>query len=73
MNKKNKPKSSRNIPVCPRGKSHSTSKEKTTVGVYLNRNLVERAINRHLNLSRVTEQALSSILDYLEPQNNQKA
>jgi len=34
--------------------------------------LVERARNRSLNLSRVTEQALSSILDYLESQNNLK-
>ena len=56
----------------PRGISHSSSKEKMTVGVYLPKNLVERARNRRLNLSRVTEQALSSILDYLEPQNNQK-
>ena len=63
----------RNQHETPRGKSHSTSKEKTTVGVHLSRKLVERARNRRLNLSRVTEQALSSILDYLEPQNNQKS
>ena len=45
---------------------------KTTVSLYLNKKLVERARNRRLNLSRVTEQALSSILDYLEPQNRQQ-
>ena len=53
----------------PRGKHHNKTATKTTVSIYLNRNLVERARNRNLNLSRVTEQALSSILDYLEPQN----
>ena len=57
----------------PRGKHHNKTATKTTVSLYLNRNLVERARNRRLNLSRVTEQALSSILDYLEPQNNQKS
>ena len=54
----------------PRGKSHSKSESKTTVGVYLPRILVEKARNHQLNLSRVTEQALSSILDYLEHQNS---
>ena len=56
----------------PRGKHHNKTATKTTVSVYLNKNLVERARNRRLNLSRVTEQALSSILDYLEPQNRQQ-
>ena len=45
----------------------------TTVSLYLNRKLVEIARKRRLKLSRVTEQAPSSILDYLEPQNNQKS
>ena len=53
----------------PRGKHHNKTATKTTVSLYLNKNLVERARNRRLNLSRVAEQALSSILDYLEPQN----
>ena len=57
----------------PQGKHHNKTATKTTVSLYLNRKLVERARNRRLNLSRVTEQALSSILDYLEPQNNQKS
>ena len=57
----------------PRGKHHNQTKTKTTVSLYLNRKLVERAKNRRLNLSRVTEQALSSILDYLEPQTNQES
>ena len=41
------------------------------MSVYLNRKLVEKARNHRLNLSRITEQALSSILDYLETQNTQ--
>ena len=57
----------------PRGKHHNQTATKTTVSLYLNRKLVERARNRRLNLSRVTEQALSSILDYLEPQNNEQS
>ena len=56
----------------PRGKHHNKTATKTTVSLYLNRKLVERARNRRLNLSRVSEQALSSILDYLEPQNRQQ-
>ena len=38
---------------------------KKTVGITLPRELVERAGKHRLNLSRVMEQALSSILDYL--------
>lgn len=38
--------SSRKFNKTPRGKSHSTKKEKITIGVYLNRKLVERAKNR---------------------------
>ena len=50
----------------PRGKHHNKTANKTTVSLYLNRKLVEKARNYRLNFSRVTEQALSSILDYLE-------
>ena len=39
---------------------------KKTVGITLPLNLIERARKRNLNISRITEQALSSILDYLE-------
>lgn len=39
---------------------------KTTVSLYLERNLVEKTRNHRLNLSRITEQALSSIPDYLK-------
>jgi hypothetical protein len=53
----------------PRGKHHNKTETKTTVSLYLNRKLVERTRNHRLNLSRITEQALSSILDYLETQN----
>ena len=53
----------------PRGKCHSKTETKTTVSLYLDRNLVERAKKRALNLPRVTENALSPILDYVESQN----
>ncbi len=39
------------------------------MSLYLSKILVEKAKNHNLNLSRVTEQALSSILDYMEFQN----
>ena len=57
----------------PRGKHHNKTDTKTTVSLYLNRKLVEKARNHRLNLSRITEQALSSILDYLEAQNIEKS
>jgi hypothetical protein len=53
----------------PRGKHHNKTDTKTTVSLYLDKSLVEMAKMRGLNLSRVTEQALSSILDYIETQN----
>jgi hypothetical protein len=52
----------------PRGKSHKTTENKTTVSLYLEKSLVERAKKQGLNISRVTEQALSSIIDYMELQ-----
>ena len=55
--------------IVPRGKCHNKTETKTTISLYLDRNLVEKARNRSLNLSRIAEQALSSILDYLETQN----
>ena len=61
--------------TVPRGKlqkyHNKSNKGKTTVSLYLDKNLVENAKKRGLNLSRVTEQALSSILDYVETQNIQ--
>ncbi len=57
--------------IVPRGKCHNKTETKTTVSLYLDMKIVERARNRKLNLSRVTEQALSSILDYLDTQNQQ--
>ena len=62
----------KNIEV-PRGKHHNKTETKTTVSLYLSKNLVEKARNHRLNLSRITEQALSSILDYLETQNSEYA
>jgi post-segregation antitoxin (ccd killing protein) len=42
---------------------------KKTVGITLPQTLIEKARIHRLNISRITEQALSSILDYLETQN----
>lgn len=44
-------------------------KRKKTVGITLPENLVKRARKHKLNISRITEQALLSILDYLEASN----
>ena len=55
----------------PRGKHHNKTATKITVSLYLSKKLVEKARNHRLNLSRITEQALSSILDYLEAQNTE--
>ena len=41
---------------------------KKTVGITISQNLLQKARNHNLNISRITEQALSSILDYLETQ-----
>ena len=41
---------------------------KKTVGITLPEDLIERARHQRLNISKVTEQALSSILDYLQVQ-----
>ena len=46
---------------------------KKTVGITLPQNLVKRARKHNLNISRITEQALLSILDYLEAQNNSES
>jgi hypothetical protein len=54
----------------PRGKHHNKTAIKTTVSLYLNRKLVERARNRNLNISRVTENALNNILSQIETQNS---
>ncbi len=54
----------------PQGKSHSSSTEKITVGIFLNRNLVGKVRIRKLNISRISEQALNSILEHLESQNH---
>jgi post-segregation antitoxin (ccd killing protein) len=55
--------------ISPRGNCHNKTETKTTVSLYLNKTLVEKARIHKLNISRITEQALSSILDYLETQN----
>jgi hypothetical protein len=62
-----------NVTNSPRGKNHNKTENKTTVSLYLSKNLVEKARNHNLNLSIVTEQALSSILDYIGTQNIQKS
>ena len=43
---------------------------KKTVGITLPQNLIKRTREHGLNISRITEQALCSILDYLETQND---
>ena len=53
----------------PRGKHHNKTATKTTVSLYLSKNVVEKSRFHNLNLSRIAEQALISILDYLETQN----
>ena len=44
---------------------------KKTVGITLPIDLVEKARFHKLNISRITEQALFSILDYLETENTE--
>ena len=44
---------------------------KKTVGITLPPKLVKKARKHGLNISKITEQALLSILDYLETQNNE--
>ena len=72
MSELNESSSRKNHPV-PRGKSHRETHDKTTVGLYLSKSLVEKARKHGLNLSRITEQALNSILDYLETQNKNES
>ena len=67
MNEQNRVYSSRNG-VSTRVKVNNWKK---TVGITLPGNLIEKAREHRLNISRITEQALSSILDYLETQNPQ--
>jgi post-segregation antitoxin (ccd killing protein) len=69
--KNNKQNSTWEHKEVPRGNNHNKTATKTTVSLYLNKKLVEKARNHRLNLSRITEQALSSILDYLEAQNSE--
>ncbi len=53
----------------PRGKHHNKTETKTTVSVYLSKNLVEKAKENGLNLSKILEEALNSILNYVEAPN----
>jgi len=60
----------------PRGSQisrHNKTAYKTTVSVYLNKNLVEKAKKHKLNLSKILEEALNSILSYTETQNHETA
>lgn len=57
----------------PRGKNHNKTATKTTVSLYLSKKIVKKARNHKLNLSRITEQALLSILDYLESEKQYKS
>ena len=62
--------------LVPRGKCHNKTETKTTVSLYLNKTLVEKARIHKVNLSKITESALTSIIDYFdfsEPQNNESS
>ena len=63
--------SSRKSAYFPRGKSRRKTEDKVTVGLYLPKNLVEKAKKQGLNLSKILEEALSSILSYVEAQNTE--
>lgn len=68
LNEASKQDSTWNSVRSPRGessKNHSQTATKTTVSLYLNERTVSGARNHRLNLSKIAEQALSSILDYL--------
>ncbi len=41
---------------------------KITVGITLRANILEEARKRNLNISKVCEQALQSIIDYIQPE-----
>jgi post-segregation antitoxin (ccd killing protein) len=41
-------------------------KYKKTVSITLPQNLIDKARDHHLNISRITQQALESIFDYLD-------
>ena len=56
--------SSRKAANFPRG-------EKVTVGVYLDKTLVEKARKHRLNLSKTLTEALTSIINHLESSNCQ--
>jgi len=46
---------------------------KITVGITISPKLLEEARKRNLNISRITEQALQSILEYVQPQNTNES
>lgn len=49
--------------------THRKKQAKRTIGITIKPYLIEEARNRNLNISRICEQALESILDYVQPQN----
>ncbi len=58
------------------GKSEQTTRvishkkqARKTVGITINPKILEKARNRNLNISRICEQALASIIDYIPRQN----
>ena len=59
--------------TCKKPSSTRVRKDtwKRTVSITLTQTLLEQAKNHSLNISRITEQALSSIIDYLQAQNQQ--
>ena len=59
--------------TCTRCGSTRVRKEtwKRTVSITLPQKLIEQAKNQGLNISKVTETALSLIIDYMQTQNNE--
>ena len=58
-----------NVVKCTRGKVKSWKK---TMGITLPEDLIERARNQGLNIGKVTENALLSIIDCLQVQTTKK-
>ena len=59
--------------TCKKASSTRVRKDtwKRTVSITLSQTLLEQTRKHSLNISRITEQALSSILDYLQAHNQQ--
>ena len=57
----------------PRGKHHNKTATKTTVSIYIPKNLLLQARKHKLNISKITSEALTSIINNLEKQTINKS